>query len=173
MTGFRRHTIALAIGLAFSAGAAAQSMSKEEYKSAQDGIAVERNSAKADCQSLSGNAKDICVAKAGGPLTEVVVGSGSARGLENAVVAVNSAVAVVEERSVIVDELVDADLARVVEESPGSVVVVVVVDMTVELVEALSDDVSIVEGDSSAVTVAEPVAGLIAPPDMAAGTDPM
>jgi len=60
------NTIAIAIGLAISAGAIAQTMSKVEYKSAKDGIAAEYKSAMAACGSLSGNAKDICQAEASG-----------------------------------------------------------------------------------------------------------
>jgi hypothetical protein len=63
---FNINAIAIAIGLAFSVGAIAQTMSKDEYKSAKDGIATEYKSAKAACGSLSGNAKDICLAEAGG-----------------------------------------------------------------------------------------------------------
>ena len=58
--------MAAAIGFAAGTGAMAQTMSKSEYQSSRDGIAAEFTSAKADCQSLSGNAKDICNAKAGG-----------------------------------------------------------------------------------------------------------
>jgi hypothetical protein len=60
------NAIAIAIGLAFSAGVMAQTMSKDEYKSAKDGIAAEYKSAKAACGSFSGNAKDICQAEASG-----------------------------------------------------------------------------------------------------------
>jgi osmotically-inducible protein OsmY len=59
--------IAAAIALAFSAGAmAAQSMSKDEYKAAQNRIAAAYKSATADCGSLSANAKDVCMAEAKG-----------------------------------------------------------------------------------------------------------
>jgi len=58
--------IAAAVGLVFSAGAMAQSMSKDAYKDAEDRIAAEYTSAKAKCDSLSGNAKDICIAEAKG-----------------------------------------------------------------------------------------------------------
>lgn len=66
MNRFSISAIAIAIGLAFSSGAMAQTMSKDEYKSAKDGIAAEYKSAKAACGSLSGNAKDICKAEASG-----------------------------------------------------------------------------------------------------------
>lgn len=58
--------ITLAVGLAFSAGAMAQSMSKDDYKAAKDQIAAEYKSAKAGCASLSANRGDICVAEAKG-----------------------------------------------------------------------------------------------------------
>ena len=50
--------IAIAIGVAFSAGATAQSMSKAEYKSGKDGIAAEYKSAKADCAKMLGSGRD-------------------------------------------------------------------------------------------------------------------
>lgn len=59
--------IAAAITLAFSAGAlAAQSMSKGEYKAGLDKITAEYKSAKAACDPLSANAKDVCMAEAKG-----------------------------------------------------------------------------------------------------------
>jgi hypothetical protein len=58
--------IALAISLAFSAGAMAAAMSKADYKADKDKISDEYKSAKAGCASLSGNAKDICVAEVKG-----------------------------------------------------------------------------------------------------------
>jgi len=60
------NAIARAIGLAFSAGAMAQSMSKDQYKSASDGIAADHKAADAACASLAGNPKDICKAQASG-----------------------------------------------------------------------------------------------------------
>ncbi len=54
--------ITVAISFAFSAGAMAQVMSKDEYKSHKDGIAAESRSAKAACDSFSANAKDVCLA---------------------------------------------------------------------------------------------------------------
>jgi hypothetical protein len=50
--------IALAIGLAFSAGASAQNLSKAEYKSGKDGIAAQYKAAKAACSPLSGSQRD-------------------------------------------------------------------------------------------------------------------
>lgn len=58
--------IALAVSLAFSAGALAQSMSKNDYTAGKDKIAAEYKSAKTGCDSLSGNANDICMAEAKG-----------------------------------------------------------------------------------------------------------
>ena len=52
------NAIAIAIGLAFSAGATAQNMSKAEYKSGRDGIAADYKSAKAACALLSGSHRD-------------------------------------------------------------------------------------------------------------------
>jgi hypothetical protein len=57
---------AIAICLAFSTGAMAQSMSKDQYKSGTDGIAAEYKSARAACGSLSGNANGLCRAEASG-----------------------------------------------------------------------------------------------------------
>lgn len=58
--------ITVAIGLAFSFGAMAQSMSKVEYKANTDTIVAEFKSARANCDSLSANAKDVCMAEAKG-----------------------------------------------------------------------------------------------------------
>ena len=60
------NVIALAVGLMFSAGAMAQSMSKDDYKAGKDKITAEYKLAKANCASLSGNPKDICMAGAKG-----------------------------------------------------------------------------------------------------------
>jgi hypothetical protein len=66
MNKFNITAIAVAIGLAFSAGAMAQSMSKDEYKVHKDSIVAQYDSAKAGCDSFAGNAKDICMAEAKG-----------------------------------------------------------------------------------------------------------
>ena len=66
MNQFNIGTITVAIGLAFSAGAMAQSMSKDEYRAGKDGISAEYKSAKANCSSFSGNVKDRCKAEARG-----------------------------------------------------------------------------------------------------------
>ena len=51
---------AVSIGLAFSAGALAQNLSKAEYKSARDGIAAEYKTARAACASMATDAKNKC-----------------------------------------------------------------------------------------------------------------
>lgn len=66
MNTFKINAFAIALGLAFSAGAIAQSMSRVDYKAGKDKIAAEYKSARVDCRSLSGNPNDICVAVAKG-----------------------------------------------------------------------------------------------------------
>lgn len=66
MNQFNIGAIAFVIGFAFSAGAMAQSMSKDEYKAGKDGISAEYKSANANCNSFAGNAKDRCKAEAMG-----------------------------------------------------------------------------------------------------------
>jgi len=58
--------ITVAISLAFSAGAMAASMTKDEYKTGKENVAVDYKKQKAACDSLSANAKDVCVAEAKG-----------------------------------------------------------------------------------------------------------
>lgn len=58
--------LALAVGLAFSSGAMAEGMSKKQYKAQEKVIEAEFKSAKAECDSLAGNANDICIADAKG-----------------------------------------------------------------------------------------------------------
>jgi hypothetical protein len=60
------NVLALAISLALSAGAMAESMSKKQYKSLDKNIDAEYKLAKKGCDSLSGNAEDICEAEAKG-----------------------------------------------------------------------------------------------------------
>jgi len=60
------NSTALAISLAFSAGAMAQSLSKTDYEAGKDQIAAEYKVAKAGCATLSGNPNDICMAGAKG-----------------------------------------------------------------------------------------------------------
>src|SRR5450830_1874432 len=63
MNKFNTSIIALAISLTFSASAMSQSLSKTDYAAAKDKIAAEYKTEKAACGSLSGNAKDSCVAE--------------------------------------------------------------------------------------------------------------
>jgi len=58
------NAIALAVTLAFSAGAMAEGMSKADYKAGKDKISATYKTDKAACSSLSGNAGDICKAEA-------------------------------------------------------------------------------------------------------------
>jgi hypothetical protein len=66
MKNFNISMIALAIGLAFSAGVMAESMSKNQYESHVKNIEAEYKVAKVGCDSFAGNANDICVAEAKG-----------------------------------------------------------------------------------------------------------
>lgn len=66
MNNLNINVIALALGLAFSAGAMAHSMSKSDYKAGKDVIAVEFKLDKESCISLSGYLNDICLADANG-----------------------------------------------------------------------------------------------------------
>ena len=68
MRNFNIGTLALAVGLAFSVGAMAESMSKEQYKSLEKNLEAEYKVAKERCNSLAGNASDICVAEAKGKM---------------------------------------------------------------------------------------------------------
>lgn len=63
-----RTLIAAAIGLAFSASAMA-GMTKAEYTSSKDTIEADYKSAKAGCEPLAANAKDICIVDAKGKET--------------------------------------------------------------------------------------------------------
>ena len=58
--------VALAISLALSTGAMAESMSKKQYKALDKKIDAEYKLAKKSCDSLSGNAEDICEAETKG-----------------------------------------------------------------------------------------------------------
>lgn len=66
MNKFSSSAMAIVIGLAFSAGALAQSMSRDQYKARKNGIAADYKAANAACASLAGNAKNICQADASG-----------------------------------------------------------------------------------------------------------
>src|SRR5689334_14822577 len=63
---FSLHALALAAGLAFSWGAAAQAMSKDQYEAGKKSIAADYKAANEACASRSGNARDICKAEASG-----------------------------------------------------------------------------------------------------------
>jgi len=66
MKNFNISAIALAIGLAFSVSAMAENLSKKQYASFEKNIETEYKAAKIRCDSLAGNANDICVAEAKG-----------------------------------------------------------------------------------------------------------
>jgi hypothetical protein len=59
-------TAAAVLALAFSVGAMAQAMSRDQYRSGMDGIADSYKSAKTACDSFSANTRDICKAEASG-----------------------------------------------------------------------------------------------------------
>ena len=59
-------TLAFAIAMACAAGAWAENMGQDQYKAAGKSIDAEYKSAKGGCDSLAGNAKDICVEQAKG-----------------------------------------------------------------------------------------------------------
>ena len=58
--------IAAAIALAFSAGATATGMSKDDYTAGKASIAAQYKADRAGCDSFSANAKDVCAAEAKG-----------------------------------------------------------------------------------------------------------
>jgi len=67
MNSLKLNGISVAIALALSAGAmAAQTMSKDDYKAAQNSIASDYKLATANCSPLKANAKDVCMAEANG-----------------------------------------------------------------------------------------------------------
>lgn len=59
-------TIVLVTCLAWNLGAMAETMPKADYQTNRDRLAVEHQSAKEGCNSMSGNARDICIAEANG-----------------------------------------------------------------------------------------------------------
>jgi hypothetical protein len=61
--------IALAVTLAFSASAMAESMTKNQFKVNEKSIEAEYKSAKAGCDSFAANARDICIAEAKGKMS--------------------------------------------------------------------------------------------------------
>ena len=66
MPPFNVKVLAFTITLACSAGTMAQHVTQAEYKAGKDLISTEYKTAKATCDSLAGNAKDICVTEAKG-----------------------------------------------------------------------------------------------------------
>ena len=66
MNHFSRKTLALAMGLALGSAAMAQTISNDEYQTAQDRISIDYQSARQACTRLAGNANDICKAEAKG-----------------------------------------------------------------------------------------------------------
>jgi len=66
MNKLHMNAVAIATFLAFSAGAMAQGMTKDEHKAGHERIAADYAAAKAQCASLSGNPNDICEAQAKG-----------------------------------------------------------------------------------------------------------
>ena len=56
----------ISFALAFCAGAMAQTMSKDQYSAQKDKISADYKVAKAACDPMSGNARDICKAEAKG-----------------------------------------------------------------------------------------------------------
>jgi len=63
---FHLHLIALAVCIAASGTAMAQTMTKSDYKAGDDKISAEYKTAKSACNAMSGNAKDMCVVDAKG-----------------------------------------------------------------------------------------------------------
>ncbi|MDP1934718.1 MAG: hypothetical protein U1D41_12685 [Nitrosomonas sp.] len=66
MNKFNISSILVVLGFAFSGSAIAQNMSKDEHEAAEKQVAAEYKSDKAQCESLTGNAGDICMAQAKG-----------------------------------------------------------------------------------------------------------
>ena len=66
MKNFNISAIVIALSLAFSASAMAESMTKNQYKSHVKSIESDYKVDKAACDSFKSNAKDICVAEAKG-----------------------------------------------------------------------------------------------------------
>jgi hypothetical protein len=58
--------IALSVGFACSAGAMAESLSKDDFKLGKEKIAAEYRVDKSKCDALSGNPKSLCVSEANG-----------------------------------------------------------------------------------------------------------
>jgi hypothetical protein len=66
MKNIQLKLIALSIGLAFVPGAAAETMSKDDYKAGEAKIAADYKAARAACGAKADSQNDICVAEAKG-----------------------------------------------------------------------------------------------------------
>lgn len=66
MTQFTVKNAVIALGLVFSSAVMAQAIAKDDYKAVKEQISADYKAAKLVCDSLSGNAKDICVKDAKG-----------------------------------------------------------------------------------------------------------
>ncbi len=66
MNKFNISSILVALGLTFSGSSIAQNMSKDEHEAAEKSIVAQYKLDKEKCESLTGNAEDICVAEAKG-----------------------------------------------------------------------------------------------------------
>ena len=66
MNSFMFRNIAIVVGLSCSAGAIAQTLTHGDYLARKDKITAEYHAAKANCDALSDNANDICMADAKG-----------------------------------------------------------------------------------------------------------
>ncbi|MDO9310148.1 MAG: hypothetical protein Q7T85_00480 [Nitrosomonas sp.] len=66
MNKFNISSILIVLGFAFSGSAIAQNMSKDEHEAAEKSIVAQYKLDKEKCESLTGNAEDICVANAKG-----------------------------------------------------------------------------------------------------------
>ena len=66
MTSLKINAVALAVGLAFSTVAMADTMTKAQHNDKEKAIEADYKAAKTSCNSLAGNTKDICLAEAKG-----------------------------------------------------------------------------------------------------------
>ncbi|WP_394807976.1 hypothetical protein [Nitrosomonas sp.] len=66
MNKFNISSILVALSLTFSGSSIAQNMSKDEHEAAEKSIVAQYKLDKEKCESLTGNAEDICVAEAKG-----------------------------------------------------------------------------------------------------------
>lgn len=66
MKNLKMGALALAVALTFGAGAMAAEMSEQQYQFHKNNIETEYKAGQAGCDSLAGNANDICIAQAEG-----------------------------------------------------------------------------------------------------------